>query len=176
MTPAIRAIPGFPSYGVSTDGRIWRVRPDIKGVASTWKLPRPLKLQRDKDGYLRVALYRDAATRPHQVARLVLEAFVGAPPPGRYEAAHWNGIKDDNRLENLRWATSAENKADMKRHGTQPMGRGIALAKLTDDKVVEIRRARAAGKTCADLAGRYGISAVAISSVVRRRTWKHVHP
>lgn len=39
---------------------------------------------------------------------LVLEAFVGPCPTG-YQCNHKNGIKDDNRLENLEWVTAQEN-------------------------------------------------------------------
>lgn len=57
--------------------------------------------------------------RPRTVAvhRLVLEAFVGPCPPGM-ECCHNNGVASDNRLCNLRWDTSSENKYDWVRSGT----------------------------------------------------------
>jgi hypothetical protein len=50
------------------------------------------------------------------VHRLVLEAFVGPCPPGM-EACHWNDIRHDNRLENLRWDTHSANEFDKVRNG-----------------------------------------------------------
>ena len=36
---------------------------------------------------------------------------------------HINGINNDNRIENLRWDTHANNNADRKRHGTYATGK-----------------------------------------------------
>ena len=38
-------------------------------------------------------------------------AFVGLPPKGM-ECDHINRVRDDNRLENLRWVTKIENEAN----------------------------------------------------------------
>jgi hypothetical protein len=41
----------------------------------------------------------------HGIGELVLRAFVGPRPSPTHQAAHGNGRRHDNRLENLRWAT-----------------------------------------------------------------------
>jgi len=51
-----------------------------------------------------------------KVHRLVLLAFVGAPPKGM-EACHYDGDPQNNNLSNLRWDTAKENWVDRKRHG-----------------------------------------------------------
>lgn len=48
------------------------------------------------------------------------------------------------------------------------------LAKLTDDKVREVRLKHAAGASIRELAGEYGLAKSSMSSVVKRQTWKHV--
>lgn len=55
-------------------------------------------------------------------------------------------------------------------------GKGSAHrnAKLTEEKVREIRRRAAAGERVMDLAAEFKISAPAVSSIVNRRTWRHV--
>lgn len=71
------------------------------------------------------------------VHRLVLEAFVGECPDGM-ETCHKNGIRTDNRLENLYWGTSSENSHDIVRHGNHwlnnrercPRGHALSGANL----------------------------------------------
>ncbi len=53
-----------------------------------------------------------------KVHSLVLRAFVGPRPKGM-QIRHINGIKSDNRLENLAYGTAKENAADRKIHGTE---------------------------------------------------------
>lgn len=48
--------------------------------------------------------------------RLILETFVGPCPPGM-QCCHYNDIKTDNRLENLRWDTPEANMRDALRNG-----------------------------------------------------------
>lgn len=68
-------------------------------------------------GYEQVKLYEDGTHRFRRVHHLVLEAFVG-PRPAGMETRHLNGVRADNRLENLAWGTPTENAADKIRHGT----------------------------------------------------------
>lgn len=76
------------------------------------------KLSYDKDGYLRVNLYKNGKQKNCSVHRLVWEAFVGPIPDG-YELDHINTVRDDARLENLRCVTSkgnANNQVTRKRN------------------------------------------------------------
>lgn len=56
--------------------------------------------------------------RHYLVHRLVLEAFVGPAPKDRPLALHWNDVPTDNRRENLRWGSVADNAHDSVRNGT----------------------------------------------------------
>src|SRR5690606_17793610 len=62
-------------------------------------------------------LWRQGSQSSPLVHRLVLKAFDGPPPRG-HEALHANGVRDDNRLENLSWGTHSENQLDQVDHGT----------------------------------------------------------
>jgi hypothetical protein len=121
-------------------------------------------------GYASYSLsVKQVATRLY-VHRLVLEACVGPCPPGM-EGTHINGDRRDNRLDNLRWATHAENIQDKDRHGTTVRGSGMPNAKLTESDVVTIR---ASSETHQVLADRYGVSRPGISRIRSRAIWKHV--
>lgn len=100
-----RSIPGHHNYWVSNYGRVWATRRErVRGGLKT--------LTKDCFGYLCCNLGRGNLFRVHT---LVLLAFVGAPGYAQ-EALHYNGVRDDNRLENLRWGTRQENMDDFSRH------------------------------------------------------------
>lgn len=71
------------------------------------------------EGYLSIAIYADGKRKWRRAHRLVAEAFLG-PADGR-EVNHKNGIKTDNRIENLEWCTKSENI----RHRFYVLGKGI---------------------------------------------------
>jgi hypothetical protein len=60
-------------------------------------------------GYLRLQLAKDTKTANCMVHRLVASAFLDNPD-GKAEVNHKNGIKHDNRVGNLEWATASENQ------------------------------------------------------------------
>lgn len=102
------------SYEVSDLGRIRSIdRRDRQGRMCRGLV---LKLRADRDGYL--TFHTGRPRRVLRVHRLVLLAFQGPAPEGATEVRHVDGDPANNHLANLRWGTSAENKADQVRHGT----------------------------------------------------------
>jgi hypothetical protein len=154
---------GVAYYSVSSYGR---VRNDFTG--------RILKQVPDKaTGYLKV----DIGGRTRAVHTLVADAFL-APDPARPHVNHRNGVKTDNRAENLERCTQAENNLHAYATGLRvPIslrGGRNGRAKLTEADVREIRSAAGAGAKRAALALRFGVSADHVGGIVARRTWKHV--
>lgn len=109
-------------YEVSDLGRVRsveRIVPRSSGHPQRIR-ERILKALPGAHGYPRVNLCVDGRYVQRTVHSLVLEAFVGPCPPGM-ESLHRNGVRTDCRLSNLRWGTSAENKADTRAHGHNAM-------------------------------------------------------
>ncbi len=101
-------IPDFTRYRVSDQGRIATASGAIMADYDSGK------------GYRQIVLIDDSGKARHMyVHRLVLMAHVGLPPSPTHQAAHWNGRRADNRLDNLRWATPRENSADKLRHAAE---------------------------------------------------------
>lgn len=160
-----RKLIGFPGYVVSSDGSVWSI------LRGKWSM---LKGRHVKGGYLSVALRREDGKRLSLlVHRLVLLAFVGPCPPG-FEACHRDGNPKNNCLPNLRWGTPASNYRDRVRHNTDNGGERNGSAKLTTDRVREIRRLYAAGVKRVELVKRYNMGRTTIDSIVTGKSWKQV--
>lgn len=107
-----REVPGTNgNYLVSDDGQVWS-RPRKGTVGGL------LTLNQDIYGYFRASIRVSGKQRGGLVHRLVLEAFVGSG--NGLECRHLDGDPTNNRLDNLRWGTHAENMRDMVRHGSHP--------------------------------------------------------
>jgi hypothetical protein len=94
MTKEIwKTIATIPNYEVSTLGRVR----GSKGI-----------LCRGSHKYHSVDLYANGKRFSRYVHRLVAETFI-PNPDNKGEVNHINGVKDDNRVENLQWSTRSEN-------------------------------------------------------------------
>ena len=178
-----KEIQGYPGYLVTKDGRVWSAsRLDGLGRPLPGKWLRPGK--NGKKGYLFVGLHQNGKARNFLVHRLVLEAFVG-PCPAGMEACHNNGVRTDNRVENLRWDTHKRNQNDMVKHGhcnlcgddaPHPRGESHGFSKLTDDQVRVMRYLRhVEGFSESNLARRFGVSQGNVSMICSGKTWGHVY-
>lgn len=163
-------------YEVSNNGRVKSLTRMVRyrGRQSRTAPGRMLRPRRDKDGYSRVVLSRDGRSKPIVIHCLMLEAFVG-PRPGGFYGCHDNGDNSDNRLSNLAWKTPKQNADDRDRHGNTLRGSKQWLSRLTEDDVLAIRKRYVPNLvTYAEIAKDYGVQAVTISHVIKRRSWNHV--
>lgn len=150
-----RDVPNLP-FKASTLGRISGPRSICKGSP-------------DHGGYLRVSL--PYGRRKVSVHSMVMAAFKG-PRPGNFHIDHINGIKADNRLANLRYASKSANEHNKHRFGKSARGERNRTAKLTVAQVLEIRSSFTPGRGQTKRAAeKYGVTPFTIYEVVTRRTW-----
>ena len=69
---------------------------------------------KNRDGYLVATLYTNSKPRRTGVHRLVALAFI-PNPEDKPQINHKNGVRTDNRPENLEWATCSENNLHRRR-------------------------------------------------------------
>ena len=109
-------------YQVSNLGRIKSLRTN-----------RILKNIKDKDGYEIIFFSIHQNQKCFKIHRLVAEAFI-PNPDNKPQVDHINSISDDNRAENLRWATPHENS--MNNNTTLRRSETLKLLKLKTIKAL----------------------------------------
>lgn len=122
------------------------------------------------NGYVVATLMKNRTPVRKGLHAIVCEAFISCRPVGCF-AAHGNGVRDDNRLENLRWATSFENEADKLIHGTDLRGARHHQALLDVSDVREIRRRRALGEQPASIARSFPVSRSCVQKICMGKIW-----
>lgn len=116
--------------------------------------------------------HRGVMRGAHQVA---FELDRGTPPKKGLVIMHLCDRRECVRPSHLREGTQAENIQDAARKGRRAVGTRHPSARLTPAAVKVIRKEYAAGMSQQALADRYGITQPAVSSLIRGRSWKHVH-
>lgn len=159
-------------YCVSPKGTV--VSPSFVDRAGKLRKGKVLAQHKRGKGYLYVGLMKNGKQIGVSVHRLVAEAFI-PNPENKSEVNHINGIKTDNRVENLEWVTPSENVLHAFRTGLRKpivaKGEQNNKAKLTDSAVIEIRKS---DETAEYLSKKYDVSKSAIYKVRQGVRWKHL--
>lgn len=169
MTEEWRVVTANPAYEVSSEGRVRRV---VGGQGTRGR--RHILAERYCGKYLAVQLHHGGKATNAYVHTLVCEAFHGPAPTPDHMVAHWDGVKTNNRKDNLRWATRLENAADSIRQGVSNRGSRHGMAKLNEDQVAEIKHLLSLKIKQRDIAAQFGISEMAVSNIKSGHTWGHI--
>jgi len=153
-------VPDFPGYSISSFGRLVGPR----------KLMKPYKT---KAGYHYATLSRDRA--PYRIFnhRLVAMAFI-PNPEGKPFVNHKNGVKTDNRPENLEWVTAKENTRHAFKIGLMktPIGIKNPAATLSYEDITTIKAMRRDGFPFKRIARLLGFDPTAVRLAALGKTYK----
>lgn len=123
-----KIITGYPDYAIKKDGTVKSLR-----------FNRILKSSSSNSGYMYVNLIENKIKKSTAIHRLVMEHF-GSPRPGeKYVIDHKNGIKEDNRLENLEWVSIKENtlraynNSDIKKRVLELRSQGMTMQEIAKE-------------------------------------------
>ena len=162
-------------YQVSNKGRVKSLDREIKTVNGSyiWK-GRLLSASKIKNRYPNVALCNYGKPRSYEIHRLVGLAFIENPLNKRI-VNHINGIKNDNRVENLEWVTHQENMAHAIKTGLiNQNGENSVLSKFTKDDIIKIRKRYSEGVSAYRIAKDLGfVCKATIWNIVKGITYKH---
>lgn len=169
-------------FEIRSDGSIWRIaRRHKSGWTGVVKVTPVTPRRIDASvgvGYRQVKVMVDGKQTTTLAQRLVWRHFHG-PIPAGLTINHKNGVKTDNRPDNLELATYAEQA----RHMIDVLGTGRVLnqdgeqnsmRKLTEADVKEIRRRRSLGEKLKNIALDFGVSFQNISKIARKKRWESI--
>lgn len=162
-------IPGFGNYEINAFGVVRKV------ITSHHKnAGKPISYFVRKNGYSQIILAKNGLRKRFLVHRLVALVFIGEQPTELHEIAHIDGNPLNNHYKNLAWKTHKENELDKLRHGTVLRGEKVGNAKLTNQKVLEIKGRLISGEMQKVISKMYGVHVSTISLIARNKYWKHV--
>lgn len=177
MTEIWKNIIGFEdSYQISNIGN---VKSKNRRVNSKYGKTRFVKGQIlkniiDKDGYHKVNLKRNQKGKTLFVHRLVCIHF-HENPQNKKQVNHINGVKNDNRCENLEWCTASENRKHAYKTGLQNgltrRGDKNNFSKLTEKKVLVIKKMIKNKIKQKCIASVFKVNPSAISAISSKKNW-----
>jgi hypothetical protein len=167
-----RKIPGFADhYECSSLGKFRRLafktnkRPfsfPAIDIVGTWL---------DYKGYKKIRI-KGKVCSTH---RLIAKAFL-PNPENLPQVNHRNGIKDDNRAENLEWCDNSGNQQHAIRTGLKRVGSASPSAtKLTEWDVTNILLYASRWPRPKKIYKKFGISRGFMGQVLRRKKWKRLN-
>lgn len=152
-----------PDYAVSNMGRVRRQTDGFMTNAGK------VLSQSLANGYPQVNVRIDGKFTSKKVHRLVADAFIGPKPSLIHQVAHKDGIRTNNVVTNLRWATPVENSCDDIANGVRLEGERHPLAKLSFEDITNIRQNYT--DFIIDVAAKYGIDKSHVRGIIAYKAW-----
>ena len=109
-------IEGYDKYILFSNGNI------LNCENNKW-----IKHTKTKDGYIRIALYKNKKIKLFYLHQLIGKAFIQNNENKQF-IDHINHIRDDNRIDNLRWVTRNENQKNTSKQNSV-LFRGVSFDK-----------------------------------------------
>ena len=133
------------------------------------------RLQLKKDGYLRVSLYFEKKYYHFLVQRIVMDTFKDDLYFEDAQVNHLDGDKMNNSVHNLEWVTRSQNQIHALNTGlVSNKGEKNNFSRLSTQDVYNIRWLSQEGFKNIQLSKYYSTSRNNISTIVNRKSWKHI--
>ena len=107
MEKQLTALVNGSNYSISVDGTLVNMS---NGKLKKWT--------KDTNGYMRCTIWVNGKSSTISQHRILAEYFIENPEQ-KQQVNHKNGIKHDNRIENLEWVTQSENALHSFANGLQ---------------------------------------------------------
>lgn len=118
MLKGFKQIKGYEGlYEINKEGKVYSL-----SCSNRFKSKQGFKKPYiDVHGYIKISLTKNKKSHLHSIHRLLMQTFHPVEDDRKLQINHKNGIKGDNRLENLEWCTPLENVRHAIREGLVDM-------------------------------------------------------
>ena len=151
-------------YKVSNLGNIKSIRRNLN-----------MKFSVTKWGYYQTSLFKDKKHKSFYVARLVAEAFIenNLKEP---QVNHIDGVKLNNKVENLEWVSQSENQKHAVKIGLKTLKGDYAPSrKLSEKDIPLIKNLLKEEKTHKEISILFNVSEPTIWKISKGRTWDYIN-
>jgi hypothetical protein len=164
-------------YEISDEGEVITLEKELPTPTAKFTLKeRKSKGYKNKNGYLTFD-FRRRGGKTLLVHRLVAEAFI-PNPENKTQVNHKNGIKTDNRVENLEWCNNGENQKHAFKNKLQKCEFQHPNSKLKYEDVIYIKnnyQKGVLGKGVRSLSKQFGVCDATIKQILRGKSYKDVN-
>lgn len=164
-------------YQISNLGRVKSLEKTVKVGKQYNRFPEKILSNKclDKNGYNIFSANKDGLQKTLKVHREVAKCFI-PNPENKPQVNHINGIKNDNRVENLEWCTNRENinHAYFNKLCVAAKGSKCGASKYKEDDILKIRKMAENGILHKDIAIMYKMSKKNVHNIINRKSWNHI--
>ena len=154
------------NYYITDNGEVYSNKPS--GL-------KKLTIRLKKDGYYTIGLNFNGIRKFFRVHRLVAECYLDNHK-GLQQVNHLNGIKTDNRVENLEWVNQSQNINHGYKNGLIPSGEKSHMSKLKKVDIDFIRKNyeyKSKLYNSKTLGKMFGVGHAQILRIVKNKLWKY---
>ena len=137
------------------------------------KTGRFLKNQNNGNGYEKITLTIDGVQYQKLIHRLVAELYI-PKLKDKNQVNHINGIKSDNRVENLEWCNNSENQIHAHLNGLKGNGKALWNGKFSKEDIDKIKRLKKEGVLQYKISDIMNTTKGTISSILTGKRYKYI--
>jgi predicted P-loop ATPase len=146
---------------------------DKDGNVVNKKTKKQIRPQDNGKGYKKVTLTINSKQIQRYIHRLVASIYL-SNENGYNQVNHINGIKNDNRVENLEWCTNSLNQIHAQKTHLKSNGNELWNGKFSKEQIAKIKEMKSNGILQYKIAEIMGTTKGTISEILSGKRYKYI--